>query len=482
MSSRRPWHERPLVARPRQWVERDLWHLELAGLPTFRAWLMRAVRIGLITVRGFRESLSLQQAGALTYITIFSLPPVLAFAFAAAKGFGLYETLKAGTIDPFLDDTFGARGSGTAVNELRQAVDQIFNYVETTDLKALGSLALVFMLYSVVRMLGAIEKTLNQIWGVQRPRTIVRKVSDYMAIVVVTPLFLFIGATVSTLLRQRMPGMESGGALAGPWVQLTPVVAVWLGMSFAYLTLPNTTVRVPSALLGGVVAGTLWQVVQSLYVTGQLELARYNTIYAGFAAIPMLLFWIYVSWVVFLLGAHLAFARQHEPTYTTLQRTGRVDDVYRERLAPRLAGRIAAAFLEGRQAPTGGELASAVDAPTHAVVALLDTLVARGLLVRTEEGDDERFLPARDPARITLVQVQDALRRDPAGGRPGTAGPLDEAVDRHLAGLARESEVSDHNVTLEDLTRTPPRPVAERGPAGDADLVPRPDSAPHPSS
>ena len=176
------WRRR--AERVLAFLRRDIWLLEVGTLPSVLGWLTRAARVLLITARGFYRDRCLQQAAALTYGTIFSLPSVLAFAFAAAKGFNVYPKLKEGAIEPFLDKTFGARAAG-GVPELRQAVDQIFTYVERSDLSALGGVALVLVLWSVLKLLGAVEGSLNDIYGVKRARTFLRRVSDYMAIVVV---------------------------------------------------------------------------------------------------------------------------------------------------------------------------------------------------------------------------------------------------------------------------------------------------------
>ncbi len=430
-------------------LQRDIWLLELEALPAVRAYLTRVSRVLLITARGFFRDRCLQQSAALTYSTIFTLPPVLAFAFAAAKGFNLYHTLKDRTIDPFLDATFGQRGSGAAP-ELRSAVDQIFTYVETTDLKALGGLAFALMLYSVIRLLGIVEGVLNEVWGVKRARTLMRRVSDYLAIVVIAPVFLFTAASLTTFLQGREIPLAWGGGS----VKILPMLAVWFGLSFVYLTLPNTGVRYSSALIGGIAAGTIWQGVQVLHLAGQIQLARYNAIYASFAAIPMLLLWIYLSWTVFLLGGELAFAHQNEALFTSMARTGKVDQAFRERIAPRLAGRIAAAFQEGRSAPTTAGLSRELGVAPRTVTQVLETLVRANLLARTSEGIDDGYLPGRDPGTITVLDLLRALRHEEEASTPPVQNKLDERVDRLLSALDEENSRSLHNYTLAELGRT----------------------------
>lgn len=460
MSDSRAGGGQRLRARARrvyEFARRDIWLLEIEALPTLRALLTRLSRILLLTGRGFWRDRAPQQAAALTYRTIFSLPPVLAFAFAIAKGFNLYGTLKERTLDPFLDSTFGPRGSERS-SQLREAVDQIFVYVEKTDLRALGGFALAFVLYSVVGLLGSVEGALNGIWGVRRSRTLMRRVSDYLAIVIVAPIFLLTAAGLTTFLQGREIPLAIGGAS----VKLLPLLAVWFGLGFVYLTLPNTRVRVASAILGGVVGGTIWQGVQVLHLTGQLELARYNSIYSSFAAIPMLLLWIYLSWSVFLTGAELAFAHQNVRLFTSIQRTGKIDQAFRERLAPRMAVRVAAAFLEGRPAPAATTLAGELGVAPRLVSQVLDALVEAQLLARAQSEREDGYLPARDPDAITVLDVLEALRHEPGAGRVPVVGRLDERVDRVLDALHAEGRRSLSNHTLRELAVTRAEPEEGR--------------------
>ncbi len=431
-----------------QFIERDIWLLEPAALPRLQALLTRALRVIVITTRGFFRDRCLQRAAALTYSTIFALPPMLAFAFAAAKGFNVYARLKEDAIDPFLDQTFGASVEG-ATQDVRHAVDQIFAYVEETDLKALGGFALAFTIYTTIKMLGTVEGALNDIWGVKRARSLVRRVSDYLAIVVIAPAFLLVATAATTFLEGRAIPFSWGGQT----IKLLPLLAVWFGLSFVFMTLPNTRVHLSSAVIGGIVAGTIWQGVQVLHLAGQIELARYNTIYASFAAVPMLLLWIYLSWSVFLLGGELAFAHQNEPAYTSMARTGKVDQLFRERLAPRLAGRITAAFLAGKPAPSAADLASDAGVGPRTVMQVLETLVGADLLARTAD-DEGGFLPARDPETITVLDVLLAMRREQDARQPPATCRLDERVDRILTALDEELSRSLHNYTLSELART----------------------------
>jgi hypothetical protein len=203
-------------------------------------------------------------------------------------------------------------------------------------------------------------------------------------------------------------------------VKVLPLLSVWFGLSFVYLTLPNTRVRLVAALIGGIVPGTVWQAIQIVHVYSQVHLARYNPIYSSFAALPMLLLWIYFSWSVFMVGAELAFAYQNEAAFTSMARTGKVDQAFRERVAPRLAGRIARAFLAGQRPPTTGELAGEIGVAPRTVAQVLESLCSASLLARTSVGLDDGYLPARDPENH---RARPPARPAPRGGREHAALP-----------------------------------------------------------
>ncbi|MEX1023659.1 MAG: YhjD/YihY/BrkB family envelope integrity protein [Planctomycetota bacterium] len=502
------------LQRMRRFFLRDLWMQDVARQSWVRARITRTLRILAITARGVMRDEVKKHAQALTYITVFSMIPLLAFAFAIAKGFGAYRPDQAQAVTRMLDDLFGARvesyeptieprdgatepaidaergregdaapgtvppdpealdrpsagdgvtdgaptrGSPPTAISLREGIELVRQQAEKADLKALGALGLFFLLYAMIRMLGALEASLNDIWGIQRQRSFVRKVTDYTAIMVVTPVIV-IGGTVWL---QREEFIGDSFLLA-----LVPLFATSLGMAFALYTFPNGHVNPDSALVGGLLAGVGWQAILFLIVQGQIGLARLEGLYATFAAIPMLLLFFYFSWWILLVGGEVAYAHQNEPVFTSIARTGAIDQAWRESLAPRLAGRIAHAFLAGEPPPTATSLASELGVPPRHVGAILDELVVRGLLARvTDEDDEEAFLPARDPVTITLLDLLEALRHDGEINVMPTPTRLDLTVDRLLARLRAESRASASNVDLVQLAASLEE---ERNTSGDA--------------
>ena len=321
---------------------------------------------------------------------------------------------------------------------------------------------MLFLVYATIKMLGSVEASFNQIWGVKRPRSLVRKLTDYLAIVVVLPIALLVGTAFTTFLTSYEIRSVIGDFDVSPALTaIVPLVSICLGMSLVLLTLPNTRVRVLPALAGGMVAGTVWQVAQVVFVEFQLGLTRMNAVFSSFAAVPLLLSWIYLSWVTIFVGAELSYAIQNERTITSLARTGVIDQRARERLGVRLAGRIAAAFLGGAPPPNVGVLAAEVGVAPRVVAAILDSFAQARLMVETSEDADEGFLPARDPDTITVFDLLLALRTERKARVPETAGELDERADRILSSFDSTLAASSENITLRELAASSPDASAD---------------------
>jgi membrane protein len=458
-----------------RWFAEDVWSSGSAR----RGGIWRISRILYLATKGFFEDRCLSRASALTYITVLSLVPLLAFAFSMAKGFGIYQSLLDDTINPFLDRTFGTMQPQDAVHlpsegshEIRSAIAQVLGFVEKTDVGALGLFGLVLLLYTVIKLLATIERSFNDIWGVQRSRSLIRKVADYMAMVIVTPLLLFIAAGVTTaaqnsgvvdFLRGRL-GMD---APIDFLTKLTPLIALWLGFTFVYMAMPNARTRLVSALIGAIVAGTLWQIALVLHLRFQVGIARYNAIYSSFAAVPIFLMWVNVSWVIVLLGAEICFAHQGEPSYVHVAHSRPRDHAFKEQVGLRVMTRVGEGFLCAAPPRTALVLAAELDVPQRELEEVIYVLVDRGLLAETNEAHERAFLPARDLDSITVKAVLDALK--------GTAGPVDvpspdhvdEQIDRILGGIDVELAESRWNRSIKSLAETALR---ERSAAACAEL------------
>jgi membrane protein len=458
-----------------EFFSRSIWEVEIGSLSRARAWLIKLSRVGYLATRGFVQDKCMVRAAALTYVTILSLVPLLAVSFAAAKGLNFDRKLMAEVVTPFLDEHFPsappvavidagegevvvgtATGSGE-MKDLRSTIDEVLRFVQETNFNAIGGPALLIFLYAIIKMLGAIEVAFNGIWGVTRSRSFVRKVSDYMSMVVITPLLLFAGVSFgiaaqnSTIVADLgLSGVVEGLLKLGTWI---PIL---VGFTFLYQAMPNTKVRFSSALLGGAVASLLWLAVVLAHVKLQVGIANANAIYSSFAALPIFLVFVNLCWVVVLVGAELAFAHQSEPTYREVERPYPTDHAVREIIAVRLAARVARRFLVGDEAPTPGELALELGVPVRPVQEVLARLAVAGVLAETEKDEDVAYLPARPLDALRVVDVLDGLRGYASPEDAPMHGPVDEVLDHALRGIEENAASSEHNLTLRELAELPP--------------------------
>lgn len=466
-----------------------IWDARLAELGRVKRTLFKACRVVFLATVGFFGDSCLLRAMALTYTTVLSLVPLLAFSFATLKGFGLYDKLRAGYIDPYFDQLFGPReisplivdssaplvmtGAEPAqgLTHLRGVFDKVFDTVDQTDVTQLGALGLLVLMFAAFRLLANVENSFNQIWSVRKARTWVRKLSDYLTMVVITPIFLVVAIGVTT-------AAQNAGVLRfvqeelrlGPVVQiaikLAPVFVGWIAFSLLYLVMANRRGKVSSALLGGVFAAGAWQLALIAHIELQIGVAKYSALYAGFAAIPIFLVWVQLSWVIVLAGAELAYAHERHHEYQGVGRGSLLRPAHSEHVAVRVMARLSDTFLAGERAPTVPELAERVGVASSTVERLLGELREHGLCSAVETatvGGVAGWQPARDPAKIRISDVLLAIRGEVRVSQDARLLSLDGLADRALRALDEEGRTSAHNRTMRELVEDARR--AERSEA-----------------
>lgn len=429
-----------LFARARRFFDRDLWERDTQTLSWPQRFFFTLARAVSIMARGFAEDQILVRASALTYSTLLALVPALALAFAALKGLGAHQD-----VEPW----FVAR----VPESLQETVRHVFEYVERTDVRALGAVGIVLLVLTVVSVIGNVERSLNTIWGVKRPRPWLRQVSDYLSIVIVAPVVVFATLSLTAAVQARASAFVDGSSqipLLGPVLEFLDTVLPSLGtllpyammgafFTFLYFFLPNTKVKWRSALLAGLVTGVAWQLLQWGYVKFQIGVAKYNAIYGTLAQLPLLLVWIYCGWILFLLGAELAFAHQHLRTYAREREAGQYSHRDREALAVRAMIEIARRFLGGQAPWTAEQLCEKLNAPLRLLNDALFQLQESGLVAAARDRAETKYLLARDIDTIGVSDILEALRRYPAGAVARTKDPYVQSLLAKIEKYERDS-------------------------------------------
>jgi membrane protein len=406
----------------REAVDRLLWETEPSRLPRLKAALVRGARLGVVVVRDLAQGQMSLQAMSLVYTTLLALVPLMAVSFSVLKAFGVHQH-----IEPIMLSLLAPLGDKGA--ELSRQAMQL---VSKMRVGVLGAVGLGLLLYTSVALIQKIEQALNTIWHVQRGRRLMRRFGDYLLVVIVGPILFFsaIAVTASLAASGWLKPLPGVGTLV---VKAVPYFLVIGAYAFAYAFIPNTRVQLRSAGVGAVVAGVLWQSAGWTFAAFIAGSGQYRTVYAGFAILILFIIWLYLCWLILLIGASIAFYHQH-PTYLTREprATGAaMSNRRRERLGLLMARVIGAHYSSGRTPWTADALARRLHSPLLAVEHLLGSFETRGLLARTA-ANPPAYLPTRALATVPLQEVLDAIQ---AAGIEHGHEPRDPVVDALAARL-----------------------------------------------
>jgi membrane protein len=427
-------------------LSRDLWRPEETARRGV-AWARGALQIAVLVTEEFVRNQLLLRASALTYYSMLSLIPLLAIVLSLVGALGVRENLAQIIIDNV------AAGSP-------EAGQQILAIVERLDFAALGTLGAAILFLTTVLGISSIERALNTIWGVARDRPWDRRVPDYLAVLILAPMMLGVALSLGTTLQSQaivqwllqIPGFER---LLATGLRQAPFVFLSLGFGFLYWFLPNTRVRIGPALVGGVLAALLFTAAQRVYLGFNVGVGRYNWLFGGFAFLPLLLVWIYISWVIVLLGAEVAFAFQNLALVREARRGDEPGPAAREAIGLAVATRVARAFHDGEAAGDSEALAEALRVPVRSVRGVIVELERAGIVaLRGDERDS--FQLGRAAETVPISEVLRALRGPRQ--RPDAPARLGREVGAVLEELDRRSEESIRDRTLADLVGGPPPP------------------------
>jgi membrane protein len=441
------------LERARRFLADELWQREDRGAGLLQLLVMIAQGVG-------RHQILLR-AHSLTYITLLSMIPLLALAVSLVQALGVRDALV-----------------GFVVAQVAAVAPQAAEFIQTrvAEIKfgSLGTVGAAALFLTTVLAVGNVERSFNHIFGVTRQRPWIRRFPDYLAVVIIAPLVLGVAIPLGTTLRSEtvvgwLQGVPLFSALYDSGLAQIPTLLFVLGFSFFYWFLPNTQVRWLSALLGGIVAGLLFALAQLAYVRLNAGAARYDVLFGGLAFLPLFIVWVYVSWVVVMLGAELAFAHQNLSRYRREVRGPEPSPAEREALGLAVALEVAGRFATGGPCWTPDGLADALAAPVRAVREVLDRLEEAGVVAARADGErSDAFQLGRPAENVRVGDVLDALR----GGRsrPLARGRVAAVVEATLADLERCQREGSARDTLENLlercastsTTTPPRRSAPR--------------------
>ena len=431
-------------------IQVDIWRIRLADLPFGKSFLIKQLRMIILAFRGYDEDRCLLRASSLTFYTLLSIVPVAAMFFGVAKGFGFERRLEKELFEKFAGQ--------------EEVLSQVINFsnslLEQTQGGLIAGIGLLVLFWSVLKVLGHIEMALNDIWGIKESRSWGRKFSDYLSIMLISPLLVLMSGSTTVFIKTEVTQITQKVELLGvisplifSLLKFAPYVLIWALFTILYIIMPNTKVNFKAGLLGGVVAGTFYQIAQWGYISFQIGAAKYNAIYGSFAALPLFLMWLQISWWIVLFGAELSFANQNVDTYEYEPDSLKVSPGFKKLLALQIAHLLIKKFENGDRPLTDSQISAQLEMPIRLVHNLLFDLVESGLVSEIKTKADKKFAyqPARDINQLTIQSVLEALDHKGTEDIPVAMTEEYQALTDALHEFSEAMESSPANKLLKDI-------------------------------
>ena len=380
----------------------DIWHVKIEKFPIWQRWFIRFLRIVILGVRGYQEKNLVLSASALTLYTILSIVPVIAMIFGIAQGFGLEAYLT-----QQLKEAFSSQPE-----VLNNLLTYAHNMLSSTHGGLIAGLGFVLLIWSVVQVLGNIESAFNAIWFVTKSRSWTRKFTDYLAIMMVAPIFIILTGTANIFISTEIITFANDIAFLGKGAQnfiiisinFIPYLTTSLLFFMVYLVMPNTRVKPKAALISGVVAGSVFQWFQWLYIGFQIGVSKYNTVYGSFASIPLFIIWLQYSWIIVLVGAEISYCIQNIVHVEGEKQTKDISHKMHMLYSLYIINFIVKRFKNAERAPDVGEISDKLEVPLNLCRTLIENMLRCNLVAETieEYSKEHCYIPALDIAHLNL--------------------------------------------------------------------------------
>lgn len=442
-----------MISSAIHFLRTGVWEIQLKNTPNIKAFFVKYLRVILLASQGFLRHHCQKTAAVLTYYSMLNIVPIVAVAFAISKGFGLEKLIE----KQILQMADKANLQADLTNQILTFSHRLLDQAKGGVIAGVG---VVLLLWTVISILGKIEESLNEIWEVKRSRTLVRKFSDYIAIMVFAPVLVIISSSATVLLASQVKLVMSKIAFLGIFssailflLNLLPYVSIWALLTLVYLVMPNTRIPVKSAVLGGVVAGTVAQVVQWIYIKFQIGAASYGAIYGSFAALPLFLAMLQMSWMIVLFGAEMSHAHEHYETFGFHPDYCRLSFSSKKHLTLKIFHLMTKRFSQGQNALSAKEISEALSIPVRLVRQLLDELMEVGLVVETTGGPKHQvaYQPGRTIEHLTVKEVLDAYERRGISYDNLARSDQEKDLSSYLKNLSEILDKAPGNVLIKEI-------------------------------
>ena len=431
-----------------KFIKTDIWLVNTAELSPLRRVVYEIIKILYLAIRFFTTKRVMSHASALTYSMLLAIVPTLAVVFAIARGFGYNKYIEVWFRD--------------ALSSQPQAAEIIIGFVNSylvhTKSGIFLGVGLLFMLYTILMLVSNIEATFNEIWQVKKQRSIFRTITDYVSLFFLFPIFIVMSSGLSIFmvtLSSSLPDFLLLGPAVRLAIKLSPYVLMSSLFIAFYVFMPNTHVKLKSAIVPGILSGIAMQWLQYFYINSQIWMTSYNAIYGSFAALPLFMFWIQISWTICLFGAELTYISQNLDYYSYDAHTSDISHRYQLMLSAILMSRICRRYADGKRPYTTEELQSETGIPVRIVNDLLFNLIEANLIIEIstdEKGESSQYVPAESLSNLNVGVMIDRLESQ---GKWRIDLPVSNLLNNKWSDILESRGnylKSLHKVPLEDIT------------------------------
>ena len=392
-------------------IKEDIWLLHEQKLPLFKATLIKSLKIIILSVQGFSRDLCPLRASALTLYSILSIVPIIAMLFGIAKGFGFETMLEQQILEHAPDqDTL-----------VIQLISFAQNLLESTKGGVIAGIGIVVLFWTIINVIGNIEESFNFIWKIGKGRSISRKFSDYLSLMLLAPVLLIAASSMTVFLKTKITWLitvihlpEFGTWLVLRGLSLSPLVLMIVLFAFTFIFMPNHKINYRAGIIAAIVTGILYHLSQWAYLSLQICASGYNAIYGSFAALPLFVVWLQVGWMIVLLGCEVAFFLQNYEIYRNNNRFSDLSFSLKKVIALQITHLIIKNFIQLNKPLTATEIATKLVVPIAVVQPVLLNLIASHIIVEFKDSDevnDEVYQPAVDINRLTIAYIINALEQ-----------------------------------------------------------------------
>jgi len=428
----------------RKFIFEDIWRLRREDTTSKRQFfLIKYGKIIILAIRRFLEDDCKMKASALTYYTLLSIVPVIALLFGIASGFGFRESLQ-NEIDKRFENQ----------EQILEWINSfVMGYLENAKGGYIAGVGLILLVWAVMKLFGYIERSFNNIWDVKKSRSIGRKLTDYISFMMIAVIFVIAYSGVAVFISNTIRGFSLLEAIGPALSYISVIVMVWIVFTLLFIIMPNTKVKISAAIFGAVISGTGFIILQFAYIYFQMGVSKYNAIYGSFAAIPLFLIWLQMSWLMVLFGAELAAAFQNVKSFEFESDTKNMSYFYRRLVSLSIVKFIIDKFKKNEEPPTMSEILMKLKLPVRLAAEVIYGLENAGIIMESviNNSEEKVYLPAFDINKMTVECIVRKLEDYGASDFLFEEGEDFTKLRNILSSFAKRQKDVPENLLLRDL-------------------------------